>query len=257
MVEEPENHLTHNNLNLLVAHIKSRCKDKQAIVSTHSSFVANKLGLNNIIVLGPDAKNFKLSDLREETFDFFQKLSGYDTLRLILSGIVVLVEGPSDELIFQKAYMERCKKLPIENGVDVISVGTSFLRFLEIAEKISTKVIVITDNDGNIEALKKKYNRYLNVDETPVKKIHIFFDQETHRVNDQKYNWNTLEPNLVRANDIEIMQKILGREDIRDDLVGYMIKNKTESALKIFNSNLKIEYPNYITLAVEEALKNE
>jgi len=37
--------------------------------------------------------------------------------------------------------------LPIEDGIDVISVGTSFLRFLELAEKVEKKIAVITDND--------------------------------------------------------------------------------------------------------------
>jgi len=46
--------------------------------------------------------------------------------------------------------------LPIEDEVDVISVGNSFLRFLEIAEKIKKSVVVVTDNDGNVESLKKK-----------------------------------------------------------------------------------------------------
>jgi putative ATP-dependent endonuclease of the OLD family len=51
--------------------------------------------------------------------------------------------------------------LPIEDGIDVISVGTSFLRFLEIAEKINKPVAVITDNDGDVAALSKKYADYL------------------------------------------------------------------------------------------------
>ena len=59
--------------------------------------------------------------------------------------------------------LENGNKLPIEIGIgiDVISVGISFLRFLEIAEKINIEVVVVTDNDGSIEALNKKYKDYL------------------------------------------------------------------------------------------------
>ena len=154
MLEEPENHLSHSKLNQLVYDIKTKCDDKQILISTHSSFVANKLGLESLILLH-DKKTLRLKELSTETKNFFEKLSGYDTLRLLLCKKAILVEGDSDELIVQKAYMLNNKgKLPIENGIDVISVGTSFLRFLEIADKMNKKVAVVTDNDGDVEALK-------------------------------------------------------------------------------------------------------
>ena len=47
LMEEPENHLSYSKLNELIAAIKEHCKEKQIIISTHSSFVANKLGLKS------------------------------------------------------------------------------------------------------------------------------------------------------------------------------------------------------------------
>jgi putative ATP-dependent endonuclease of OLD family len=161
LLEEPENHLSHTKLNQLIHGIKSGDNDKQIIISTHSSFVANKLGLKNLILLNNN-ETVKLDDLQESTKSFFERLSGYDTLRLILCQKAILVEGDSDELIIQKAFrVNNSDKLPIESGVDVISVGTSFLRFLEIAKKIKKPVVVVTDNDGNPVALKQKYTDYL------------------------------------------------------------------------------------------------
>ena len=52
-------------------------------------------------------------------------------------------------------------KLPIEDGVEIISVGTSFLRFLEIAERLSIPVKVVTDNDGSVASLEEKYKKYI------------------------------------------------------------------------------------------------
>ena len=43
LMEEPENHLTHSRLNELLNIIKTECQDRQVVISTHSSFVANKL----------------------------------------------------------------------------------------------------------------------------------------------------------------------------------------------------------------------
>jgi len=126
LLEEPENHLTHSKLNQLTNNIKEEHQDKQIIISTHSSFVANKMGLDNLILLN-DSKTIRLNDLKLETKSFFEKIAGYDTLRLILCKKAILVEGDSDELVLQKAYMlENSGKLPIEDGIDVISVEIHF-----------------------------------------------------------------------------------------------------------------------------------
>jgi putative ATP-dependent endonuclease of OLD family len=139
LIEEPENHLSHSKLNHLLKSIVDNSADKQVIISTHSSFVANKLGLENLILLN-DHKVTKFTNLSKDTFDFFKKLPGYQTLRLLLCRRAVLVEGDSDELIFQKAYMDKnLGSLPIEHGIDVISVKLTFKRFLEIAKKNKQK----------------------------------------------------------------------------------------------------------------------
>jgi putative ATP-dependent endonuclease of OLD family len=45
LLEEPESHLSYSKLNKLIKDIKDNNNEKQVIVSTHSSFVANKLAL--------------------------------------------------------------------------------------------------------------------------------------------------------------------------------------------------------------------
>lgn len=82
------------------------------------------------------------------------RLPGHDTLRLILARRAILVEGPSDELIVQAAYVKRHGKMPLDDGVDVISVNSlAFRRFLEIAVLLDRVVAVVIDNDGKIGAL--------------------------------------------------------------------------------------------------------
>ncbi|MCK5224661.1 AAA family ATPase, partial [Candidatus Calescamantes bacterium] len=161
LIEELECHLSHTKLNQLLKSIRGKCDEKQILISTHSSFVANKLGLEHLIFLS-NSKVAMLKDLTADTQKFFQKLPGYQTLRLILCQKALLVEGPSDELIVQKAYMKNNEgRLPIEEGIDVISVGLSFKRFLEIAKKLKHPVAVITDNDGDYDVnIIKKYADY-------------------------------------------------------------------------------------------------
>jgi len=246
LMEEPENHLTHSNLNRLLFDIEKKCCGKQIIISTHSSFVANKSGLNNLILLNNGiTTSFDL--LSQDTKEFFEKIAGYDTLRLVLSKKSVLVEGPSDELIFQRAYLDKYGKLPIEDSIDVISVGTSFIRFLEIAELIDIPVITITDNDGDIEGLKNKYSKYLGNNHN---KICIIYSQILQPGNIPKFNYNTLEPNIIAVNDELSLKEIFKTTKSGDDLYKYMYNNKTDCALKIFGSDKIIVMPQYINEAL-------
>jgi len=82
LLEEPENHLSHARLNGLMQSILDGCAEKQIIITTHSSFVANKLGLEHLILLN-DQRSTRLPDLPSSTYEFFRKLPGYQTLRLI------------------------------------------------------------------------------------------------------------------------------------------------------------------------------
>ena len=257
LLEEPENHLSHSKLNSLLKNIKDNISNnKQIIITTHSSFVANKMLLNNIIMINNNSNtNFK--KLSEQTFNFFEKASGYDTLRLVLSKKTVLVEGDSDELIFQRAYKDVYGKLPIENEIDVISVGTAFVRYLELAKELKNKVIVIIDN-GNTDKLKNKYEQYNKYDN-----IKIYYEDQNNfedfeidiNNNEKKINIDTLEPNLLKANnyDIELFNKIFGKKYTSiGKLLNYMLNNKVECALKIFEYSDKIKYPKYILEALNE-----
>lgn len=251
LIEEPENHLSHTKLNELLVRISKSGTGKQIIISTHNSFVANKLGLKNLILLN-DLKTTKLDDLKPETQSFFEKLSGYDTLRLVLCEKAILVEGDSDELVVQRAYMDNNNgQLPIQDGVDVISVGISFLRFLEIAEKINKRVDVVTDNDGKLEALKKKYANYLG--DNKKDNINILFDETVGAGNLVDFNYNTLEPKILDANNREILNKVFGKNLSTDnELLIHMRANKTKCALKIFDTTETIEFPAYISNAVKQ-----
>lgn len=107
LIEEPEAHLSHANLNALLEGVCERLGCQQALVSTHSSFVANKLYLGNLLIVGPDGNAARLSDACDSaTFRFFKKLPGYSTLRFLLCRAAILVEGDSDELVVQRAYMD-------------------------------------------------------------------------------------------------------------------------------------------------------
>ena len=251
LIEEPESHLSYSKMNELLYAIATQCCEKQIIITTHSSFVANKLGLKNLILLSNN-KTSRLNALTEDTQDFFMKLSGYDTLRMLLCKRAILVEGDSDELIVQRAYIDKYGKPPIADGIDVISVrNLSFLRYLEIANQLIIDVKVVTDNDGDIDALKKKYEDYKDCEHIKICFDHEI-DAEPNEIDGHIYNCNTLEPKILKSNSRETLNQIFSTDYQDDnDLRIYMKRNKTECALKIFNAKQSINYPQYIIDAIE------
>lgn len=276
LLEEPESHLTFAKMNQLISCLDTIAPDKQIFITTHSSFVANKLNLKNLILLRGE-RILNLSKLSSDTYDYFKKIPGYDTLRMILSDKCILVEGDADELIVQKAYYQNYGKSSIDDGIDIISVHTSFLRYLEVASKLGVKVAVVTDNDGELEKVEKKYENYiaLNGKEGILISYPSNVTYTFHKKNDSSYNDNTLEPELIRANKrsvlIEILKKRFNRTfltdsalseiESKDDLTDYedewnlqirsLMRNyKTESALAFFETSVKFVIPKYIMNAI-------
>ncbi|HUP86807.1 MAG TPA: AAA family ATPase [Acidimicrobiales bacterium] len=239
LIEEPENHLAFATLNVLIAKIKEKCADRQIVMTTHSSFVLNKLGLDNLILLNHDHA-VRIDNLPASTQDYFMKLSGYDTLRLVLAKRVILVEGPSDELVIQRAYLARHGKLPIEDGVDVINVrGLSFKRFLDIAVRLKRPTKVVTDNDGRPAAdVEAGYAEYIA---SGFVSVHVGADS----------GGRTLEPQLLHAIGRADLNALLDQDfDTDDELLKYMTAHKTTCAVALFAAD-DTALPSYIGDAVQ------
>ena len=238
LIEEAENHLSFSNLNTLISDIAERRGDRQLLITTHSSFVLNKLGVESVILF-ERGDNITLRDLTPDTQEYFMRLPGHDTLRLILASRSILVEGPSDELILQATFFKVHKKMPLDMGVDVISVRSlAFTRFLEIAVLLNKRVAVVTDNDGDVRALEGKYQDY-----TKNNNIGIYYDTDEE--------CRTLEPQLLKANGRKTIESILERNFADDSaLLKYMHNNKADTALKFFTTAEPWTPPKYILDAI-------
>jgi putative ATP-dependent endonuclease of OLD family len=240
MIEEPETNLSFTNMNKLVNNISESCSGKQLFISTHSSFIMNKTGVDKVIFLH-NGNSISMKDINKDTQNYFMKLPGYDTLRMIIASKTILVEGPSDELVIQKAYFNEHKKLPIEDGIDVISVGSlAFKRFLEIAKKLNKNVVVVTDNDGDTDKLKSKYQEFEDCDN-----IRVCYSDNI--------SLNTMELQISDCNEIEVLANVLGtKHQDKAALEKYMLDNKTKTALSIFEKGDKVVMPQYIKDAIQK-----
>ncbi len=187
MIEEPENHLSHLNLVKLIKFIEEKHEGQQVFLTTHSSYVLNKLSFDKLCLISNGYKRLHAVD--GQTIKTLKRLPGYDTLRAVLSQRIILVEGPSDELLIKKLYLNENDRLPEEDGIDVIVVrGIGFKNYLNIIMHLGHTVHVIKDNDSNyqknITDWQVLYNDY--------DFIRVFSPQ-----NNQEYS---LEPSLIEAN---------------------------------------------------------
>lgn len=238
LIEEPETHLSFASLRKLLSRISDHCTGKQVIIATHSNFVLNKLGLQNLILLGKSTQT-RITDLPPDTVAYFKKLAGFDTLRLLIASGAILVEGPSDELIIQRAYLDKNGRLPIDDGIDVISVGLSHKRFLDLAIKLKRRVWVVTDNDGKtLQQVKERFAKYLTEECVSI-----------HTGDDPKLN--TLEPQIVAVNTLVTLNSVFQTEyTSKDSILEYMLADKTGAALAIFESSHGIVMPDYLLEAL-------
>lgn len=249
LFEEPENNLAFGNMSRLISKI-NQDENKQVFISTHSSFVANKLGLENIILLHK-GNTSQLNAVKSETMKFFKKLPGYETVRFLLAEKVILVEGPTDELIIQRAYKDTYGKLPIENGVDVIAVDSlAFKRYCDLAILVRKSLRIVTDNDGDIQLnIKDKYKDYITKNDDLIK-IYYETNETLH----------TIEPSVLAVNSVEeeVFKKFkrviskgnsMAKKNVTE-IKSFMINNKAEWGMRVFDSDECIEYPAYIKDAI-------
>lgn len=241
IIEEPENNLSYANMSILISKL-SESTGKQLFVSTHSSFVANKLGLQYLhLVANESTVPFKM--LSKDTYDYFLKLPGYNTLRILLANHVILVEGPADELVVQRAYIDNFGKQPIEAGIDVVAVDSlAFHRYCELASLIKKPLTVVTDNDGNVELVRARYEKYGDL-------VTLCVESDN--------TLNTLEPSVLSVNldDFETFRSIIyWGNDIKsrdaESIKSFMIGNKTDWSMRVFTSDKNIKYPQYILKAI-------
>ncbi|WP_444758092.1 ATP-dependent nuclease [Pseudomonas sp. A014] len=239
MIEEPENHLSHTSLTTLLDRIEDLATEEQQLfISTHSTYVLNRLGLNALLLLHRNSAA-KITELDPTTVSYFQKLPGYDTLRLVLAKKVVLVEGPSDEIIFERVYEDCFGARPMAHGIDVISMrGLALARCLELCAAINKPVAVMRDNDGiDPTELRKPVEQWLEA-----KRRDLFIGEVADGA--------TLEPQLITANGEPQLRKTLGITDAAN-LATWMTREKTEGAIRIAESDEALSPPPYMKAAAE------
>tara|TARA_B110000908_G_scaffold84264_1_gene100694 strand:- start:1651 stop:3372 length:1722 start_codon:yes stop_codon:yes gene_type:complete len=227
-IEEPEAHLSVNNLRFATDFIYKSTKEDdsglQTIVSSHNPQVINKLKLSNVIVLS-GAKAIHLSDAKSKLTNYLRKRPNFDVLKLLFSGRTILVEGTTEEMLINSILNNDDKNI---YQVEVISIGQKgFKTFMDIWLQVNKgnedkKLGVIRDRDHLIKDAKAKID-------------HEKYDTDNANIIVRTTEEYTLENDLVDAGEnLKFLRSIFGREsDDVEQMAKYLISNKAESMLKI------------------------
>ncbi len=205
----------------------------QMFITTHNSMICSGLNLKNLIILPKNSNKhpFSLIDLNDETCRYFLKAPVADIIRYVLANKVILVEGPSEYILFDNFYKKIVNRGLYDDKIAVIDIrGLSFKRYLEIARLTSAKVAVVTDNDG---FKSKRIDNLLKYEID--NRIKIFYNSNSILT--------TFESVLYEKNK-DLFEKM-------NISIESLLKDKTESALELVNKNVGLDVPDYIKDAIE------
>ncbi|MGY3948532.1 ATP-dependent endonuclease [Aeromonas allosaccharophila] len=238
LLEEPENHLSHSNMKLLVSKI-SNTHQNQIIIATHSSLISARLDLRKSILINSSSKKpVTLKNLSNSTAKFFMKAPDNNILELVLSSKVILVEGDAEYMLIDAMYSKETGSSLENENVHVISVGgTSFKRYMELARELGIRTAVIRDNDKDYQV-----NCVENYIEHVSDKIKVFSDEDTERY--------TFEVCLYQDNKA-ICDAMFSGGRISKTPLEFMLSHKAESAFQLLdNYSELLTVPDYIKRAI-------
>lgn len=247
LMEEPENHLSFQNMLKMLKTIENKQNDAQIIIATHSNMIASRLDLRNVIWIENSCVN-SLKNVDEKVAKFFTKADNNGFLQLLLSKKAILVEGATEYLLVPYFY-EKIHGSTIESdGISIISCnGISYKNYLSIVKSTNKRIAVITDNDKKEENVEssKSFN-----DENDNQ--HIFMSDDT----EHEWTWEAAfysENNELLDQEIKVQngaQYLFHKQDY-GPVLGKMLNNKVEIAYQMLTDEIEYNIPSYI----KDALK--
>jgi hypothetical protein len=175
-------------------------------------------------------KAISLSDTPTKLVDYLRKRPNFDILKLLFANKVILVEGPTEEMLIS-TYLS---KQPALNDIDIIPIGQrGYTTFLDIwlvlnKDNQNKKIGVVRDYD-NSEAAKARHDTY----------------DTTHANVTVRTTTNyTLEIDLVEAEDnLALLNGLFNMEGDLAAVFDHMINGKTARMLDVCDAMVDEENP--------------
>lgn len=252
LLEEPENHLSYINTRKMLDEIRQKCDEVQMIITTHNPLIVSRLNLHNTLWINK-GKCVSLKSIPEDTANFFMKTDNMQLLNFILADKVIIVEGNSEYILLPQLVKNTLNCLLDEEKIELLSGGgITYCHYVELSKVIKNSLLVITDNDGDQERVKlieEKNSKYALTNNILIK-CSKNIEEFTFEVCLYKKN----KSNLEKISSLKPRTKPEYKGKVYDKNLAYMLKNKTEAALriseeKVFKDNVVL--PDYIREGIE------
>lgn len=149
LIEELENHL-HRSMQIALSYqIFSDEIFKYLFMTTHSALIVSQMDDVNLIKLFKENKVVGKSYVYKVPHEYKtlkQKLN-QNLAEAIYADVVLLVEGPSEKILFERIMKEKCERYESLGGYILEVDGINFKEYYTVLIALGIKVIVKTDND--------------------------------------------------------------------------------------------------------------
>jgi len=149
LIEELENHL-HRSMQIALSYqIFGDGIFKHLFMTTHSSLIVSQMDDVNLIKLFKNCKIVGESYVYKVPNDYItlkQKLN-QNLAEAIYADFVLLVEGPSEKILFDRIMKEKCERYESYGGYILEVDGINFKEYYKVLIELGIKVLVKTDND--------------------------------------------------------------------------------------------------------------
>lgn len=160
LIEEPENHL-HRSMQIALSHILFHDEKYQYLfMTTHSPYVLAEMDRVNLVRIYNADKITSKSALYNvpSKFKTQRKMLNRGLVEAVFADKVLLVEGPSENVLFGKILAE-INPFYEADGIYILPVGGfGFRPYFEILDALEIKNIIKTDNDLRKIKGKEKYS---------------------------------------------------------------------------------------------------
>lgn len=220
LVEEPENHL-HKSMQIALSQILfTVSKYTYLFVSTHSPFVLYEMDKVNLIRIYSERKITSASVFYKvpDAFEKSRKMLNRSLSEAIFADKVLLVEGPSEQLLFEKI-LATIKPFYESEGVYILSTGgIGFEAYSKILGPLKIRIVIKTDNDLRFVSSTRNYsvlgfsrcNKYAGKKLLPTKRI----PENTIESKRTLYNDNKKTLDVIRSKYHVYLSKV----DLENDL---------------------------------------
>ena len=230
LIEEPENHLHRAMQAALSQRIFIEETFKYIFLTTHSSYILEDMDNVNLVRIFNRTKLDSASSFYKVPQEFKQlkRQLNKGLVEAIFADKVLLVEGPSEEVLFEKVLSMEDSYYQV-NGVYVLATnGIDFRPYVKILRELQIPYIVKTDNDlrksGNESGYKPiGFSRINHLIEKDVLSVNCT-DGNSAEDKRKLYDMNKNQLDLIRKEHHIYLSKVSLEEDLDEAIHERMVQ---------------------------------